>query len=166
MGPDWKKKIRWSSEDISSAISLQSVSPKAYRYLSKKLNFPLPSISTLCRRTQVMTLRPGFIDDVFYNRIEYEPQEQRILGPHNNVQVMCARGLFSQWKQPIFFDFDCDMSVRAMGHSFDHPGPLEFIYRLKKYILGKHSSAVFSLHKNVEDDVMTNNLSTELTVNF
>lgn len=65
MGPDWKKKIRWSSEDISSAISLQCVSPKAYRYLSKKLNFPLPSLSTLCRRTQVMTLRPGFIDDVF-----------------------------------------------------------------------------------------------------
>jgi len=52
-----------------------------------------------------------------------------------------------------------------MGHSFDHPGPLEFIYRLKKYILGKHSSAVFSLHKNVEDDVMTNNLSTELLEN-
>jgi len=52
-----------------------------------------------------------------------------------------------------------------MGHSFDHPGPLEFIYRLKKYILGKHSSAVFSLHKNVEDDVMTNYLSTELLEN-
>lgn len=52
-----------------------------------------------------------------------------------------------------------------MGHSFDHPGPLEFIYRLKKYILGKHSSAVFSLHKNSEDDIMTNNLSSELLEN-
>lgn len=52
-----------------------------------------------------------------------------------------------------------------MGHSFDHPGPLQFIYRLKKYILGKHSSAVFSVHKNTEDDVMTNNLSTELLKN-
>ncbi|CAI6358511.1 unnamed protein product [Macrosiphum euphorbiae] len=84
-----------------------------------------------------MTLRPGFIDvfsvmkgksenmtenitilsfDEMYlhNRIEYEPQEQRILGPCNNVQVMCARGLFSQWKQPIFFDFDCDMSDKKL----------------------------------------------------
>lgn len=52
-----------------------------------------------------------------------------------------------------------------MDHSFDHPGPLEFIYKLKKYILGKHSSAVFSLHKNAEDDIMTNNLSSELLEN-
>lgn len=55
--------------------------------------------------------------------------------------------------------------LRAMGHSFDHPGPLEFIYRLKKYILGKHSSAVFSIHKNTEDDIMTTNLSTALLEN-
>jgi len=40
----------------------------------------------------------SFDEMYLHNRIEYEPQEQRILGPHNNVQVMCARGLFSQWK--------------------------------------------------------------------
>jgi len=30
---------------------------------------------------------------------------------------MCARGLFSQWKQPIFFDFDCDMSVTILNNA-------------------------------------------------
>ncbi|VEN37621.1 unnamed protein product [Callosobruchus maculatus] len=40
------KRIRWSPEDISSAISLRSVSPKAYRYL-KANNYPLPALSTL-----------------------------------------------------------------------------------------------------------------------
>jgi len=36
------KVYRWSPEDISSAITLRSVSPKAYRYLRSKKNFPLP----------------------------------------------------------------------------------------------------------------------------
>lgn len=43
------KNIKWSSEDIASAISLQSVSPKAYRYLKNVLHIPLPGLSTLRR---------------------------------------------------------------------------------------------------------------------
>lgn len=31
-----KKVYRWTAEDISSAITLRSTSPKAYRYLKKK----------------------------------------------------------------------------------------------------------------------------------
>lgn len=52
--------------------------------------------------------------------------------------------------------------LRAMGHTFDSPGRLEFINRLKKYILGKHSAAVFSVHKNTEDYVNTDNMSIEI----
>lgn len=37
-----KKIYRWTPEDISSAITLRSVSPKAYRYLRNKKKFPLP----------------------------------------------------------------------------------------------------------------------------
>lgn len=140
LGPKWKKHIRWSAEDISSAISLQSVSSKAYRYLSKKCNFPLPSATTLCRWAQQMSFKKGFIEEVFAimygkvehmstleriavisfdemylsKRIEFEPKSEQILGPCNNVQVMCARGLFSQWKQPIFFEFNCDMTVNIL----------------------------------------------------
>lgn len=83
-----------------------------------------------------MTLPPSFIDDVFsvlkgksenmselerlavisfdeiyiQNRIDFEPQQQQILGPHNCVRGMCVRGLFGRWNQPIFFSFDCDMT--------------------------------------------------------
>ncbi|XP_071634266.1 uncharacterized protein [Temnothorax longispinosus] len=44
-----KKRVKWNIEDISSAISLRSVSPKAYRYLRKnKYSLrPLPGLSTL-----------------------------------------------------------------------------------------------------------------------
>ena len=34
-----RKRIKWSADDISAAISLRA---KAYRYLRNKLNYPLP----------------------------------------------------------------------------------------------------------------------------
>lgn len=41
-----KQNVRWTSEDFAAAISLRSVSAKAYRYL-RAHNFPLPALSTL-----------------------------------------------------------------------------------------------------------------------
>ena len=37
-----KKVSKWLPEDISSAITLRSISPKAYRYLRNKKQYPLP----------------------------------------------------------------------------------------------------------------------------
>lgn len=46
-----------------------------------------------------------------------------------------------------------------MGYNYDHPPPLEFANRLGKYILSKHSSAIFSVNKNCsEDDTNNRNL--------
>lgn len=41
--------------------------------------------------------------------------------------------------------------IRGMGGQNDHPNPLDFKYRLKWYILGKNSTAVFTENKNTED---------------
>jgi hypothetical protein len=43
--------------------------------------------------------------------------------------------------------------IRAMGSCKDHPSGYEFRYRLRWYILGKHSHAVFSVNRNAEEDV-------------
>lgn len=40
-------RVRWSAEDIMSAISLRSLSPKAYKYLKNVKNIPLPCLTTL-----------------------------------------------------------------------------------------------------------------------
>jgi len=37
-----KKVYQWTPEDISSAITLRSISPKCYRYLREEKKFPLP----------------------------------------------------------------------------------------------------------------------------
>lgn len=56
------KRIRWSTEDIASAISL---SPKAYRYLRKN-KYPLPALSTLRKwALSSLDLSPGILTDVF-----------------------------------------------------------------------------------------------------
>lgn len=39
-----KKVAKWEPEDIASAMTLRSISPKCYRYLRDKLEFPLPGI--------------------------------------------------------------------------------------------------------------------------
>lgn len=42
-----KKYVKWSAEDITSAISLRSLSPKTYRYLRNVKKIPLPCATTL-----------------------------------------------------------------------------------------------------------------------
>lgn len=46
-----------------------------------------------------------------------------------------------------FFSF-----IRSIGCAYDHPTPLDFKYRLKRYILGKHSSNVLSNKYNVQEN--------------
>jgi len=54
---------------------------------------------------------------------------------------------FNQDLLETFFSY-----MRGMGCNFDNPHPLEFINRLRKYILSKHSSTVFTLHTNCKED--------------
>jgi len=42
-----QKVFRWTPEDISSAISLRSISTKAYQYLRNKKKMPLPGNTVL-----------------------------------------------------------------------------------------------------------------------
>ncbi|XP_050705256.1 uncharacterized protein LOC126990614 [Eriocheir sinensis] len=41
--------LKWEEEDISKALTLRSLSPKAYRFLRKHWNFPLPSPATISK---------------------------------------------------------------------------------------------------------------------
>jgi len=42
--------------------------------------------------------------------VEYDVLHDEFIGPHNQMQVVMARGISSQWKQPIFVDFDKKMT--------------------------------------------------------
>lgn len=134
-----KKYSSWTSEDIASAISLRSVSPKAYRYLRKN-GYPLPALCTLRRWALNLQLSPGILTDVvelmkqksttmkenerlcslsfdeiyISNKLCIDQKEQRVLGVHKACQVVMVRGLCSQWKQPIFYNFDTPMTKNIL----------------------------------------------------
>ncbi|XP_071568401.1 uncharacterized protein [Temnothorax nylanderi] len=128
-----KKCIRWSVDDYASAILFRSISPKAYRYFHLKLRFPLPSLSSLRRwALKKFDIREGFLMDVLammknkavdLNNMEkisvltfdemalsdkvcFDSKLEKLVGPCSKVQVIMIRGLFGNWKQPIYYKFD------------------------------------------------------------
>lgn len=59
--------------------------------------------------------------------------------------------------------------IRGMGGQNDHPTPLDFKYRLRWYLLGKHSAAIFSQNKNTKDDnepSLVNPINNNLSLKF
>jgi hypothetical protein len=134
-----KRKIHWNADDIASAISLRSVSSKAYRYL-RNHNFPLPGLSTLRDWARCFNVDPGPLVDVMRmlkikakgmsewdrltvlsfdeiyisNKVSIDQANQQVVGPHRACQVIMARGLVGKWKQPVYYDYDRNMTKEIM----------------------------------------------------
>jgi hypothetical protein len=45
---------------------------------------------------------------------EYDVVADEVVAPHNQMQVVMARGLFSNWKQPIYIAFDQKMTKEIL----------------------------------------------------
>ena len=109
---------------------------RAYIYVRDTLKYPLPGISTLQRWASNISLRGGLLTDVIKimelsgidktdrDRVtvlsfdetkvsyeyEYDQKEDEVIGPHNYMQVVMARGLFNNWNQPVYVGFDQKMT--------------------------------------------------------
>ncbi|KAJ8882955.1 hypothetical protein PR048_014794 [Dryococelus australis] len=46
----------------------------------------------------------------------YDPTDDEILCPSEDVQETMARGLASKWEQPIFYDFDSKVTRELLVH--------------------------------------------------
>ncbi len=51
--------------------------------------------------------------------LEYDQAEQRVYGPYSQVQVAMIRGLFKNFKQAVFYDFDKPMTKEILGDIMD-----------------------------------------------
>lgn len=127
------KRVKWTFDDISKALCLRSSGPRAYRHLLK-LNFPLPAVSTLQKWSSKIIIKPGMLcvvinilknfnfskfqkvcvllaDEMKVNeQYEYDKKNDTLLHPAKCVQVIQIRGLFENWKQPIFYQYDCKLT--------------------------------------------------------
>ena len=131
-----KTKARWTNDEISRAFTLRYFSVRVYIYVRDTLKYPLPGISTLQRWASNISLRGGLLTDVIKimelsgidktdrDRVtvlsfdetkvsyeyEYDQKEDEVIGPHNYMQVVMARGLFNNWNQPVYVGFDQKMT--------------------------------------------------------
>ncbi|CAI6358180.1 unnamed protein product [Macrosiphum euphorbiae] len=131
-----KKRVHWSTEDISKAFTLRYFSKRAYSYVKDELHYPLPGLSSLQRSAKNIDMRNGIREDVIrmmklngdtlqdYEKLtvlmfdevkisstmEYDVLHDEVVGPHSQMQVVMARGIASQWKQPIYVGFDQKMT--------------------------------------------------------
>lgn len=66
----------------------------------------LPDLQKLC----VLSF-----DEVKVRRVfMYDKANDETLKPYSYVQVAVLRGLFGNWKQPIFYDYDCQMTKEKL----------------------------------------------------
>jgi len=131
-----KKTVRWTKEELSLAFTLRYFSQRAYRYIGDDMKIPVPVPRTLQRYSSKIDLKQGILEDILkfigsYSQtlkpmdrecvlsfdemkvsrvLEYDPSADEIVGPFNYLQVVMMRGLFKQWKQPIFIGFDTKMT--------------------------------------------------------
>jgi len=135
-----KKRIKWGDRDLVRAISLKAASKKAFRLVKEEWKVPLPSASTLSRWMQKFTCKEGILKNVVEvlkiqgkemdsfsklcvinfdemnvsSEIAWDSTEDKIVGPVSNAQVILLRGLCSNWKQPIFYGFDTDITSELL----------------------------------------------------
>lgn len=131
-----KRITGYSKSDVTTALVLKSISAKALRYLQGKKFLALPSPRTQQRWIKDFKCEPGLQTDCLkvmeetlssesdYNRlciigfdevqikksIEYDNRTRRIYGPCKKLQNVMVKGLFGNWKQSIYYNFDTNMT--------------------------------------------------------
>ena len=130
---------KWLPEDIVAGLTLRAFSERGYQYLRKKRLLPLPGIATLRRHIRGFKCLPGTLTEILqiisqqreilgdgtdkpipvalcfdemslHKSIQFDNAEEKTYGPHKQAQVIMIRGLFKNFKQPIFYDFDVNMT--------------------------------------------------------
>ncbi|KAJ4440648.1 hypothetical protein ANN_08795 [Periplaneta americana] len=114
-----KRKQRWEEQDIIPALAQRAISDKLYNHLRSQVGIPLPSVATLQRWTKKLPFSPGIVtpvlkilkeqgmslsemdklsvllfDEMNVNGVIcYDHEDDSILGPHRNAQIVMIRGL-------------------------------------------------------------------------
>ncbi|CAI6361011.1 unnamed protein product [Macrosiphum euphorbiae] len=60
------------------------------------------------------------------NRLCYDKKNEHVIGPHKCVQTVVVRGLTSNWKQPIFYDYDTKMTKELLFNIIEELHKIDF----------------------------------------
>jgi len=130
------KRVNWGTEDISGAIALHACDRKAYVFVRKCMKIPLPAERTIHRWAAKIKIRPGLQEEVLNvlgklakvlteqerlvclsfdeiqlsQRAQFDSAREAVVGPHKHAQVVMMRPLYGTWKQPVYCQFDENMT--------------------------------------------------------
>ena len=132
----WTRGRNFSLEVLTMALTLKTISTKAYNFLRKKKILPLPGKSTIVRHFKNFQIEPGFLecvgtllkvkaatltksvdkvvglqlDEVYVKKdISYNPTRDQVVGVHTKCNMLLLRGIFLNYKIPIWYRFDTAM---------------------------------------------------------
>jgi len=132
MQGNYNKNVVWPEDDLVKAISLFTVSSRAYMYLRDSMKFPLPCKSTIYYWLAKIEVLPGklitpaiqvlkselaeapslskvavlaFDEISIDSKYCYDMKNDVVRGKHEDACVTAVRGLFYKWKQIIHYQF-------------------------------------------------------------
>ena len=132
----------YSDQDKIEALVLSTISKKCYKHVRGFNQLQLPHISTLQKWLSEFECSPGFQEDAIRilktmkektklknynicelvfdevdikkNLMEIDMKAQKVYGPCNKVQMVMIRGLYHNWKQPIYYSFNESMKKKLL----------------------------------------------------
>ena len=126
---------RWTQQEIIDGLMIHGFSIRAYKYLTNKKLLPLPALSTLRSWMRDFPCRPGIETDLLdflsnklngrdlpddyrdcilsfddtplkSNPVKNSEQGDANVPGSKKLLLVVLRGLFHEWRMPIFYDFD------------------------------------------------------------
>ncbi|KAF0707287.1 Uncharacterized protein FWK35_00028172, partial [Aphis craccivora] len=140
-----KKVYKWQPEDISSAITLRSISPKAYRYLREEKHFPLvvqfpmepgilSDVMTLMKaKGETLDMKDkltvvSFDETYLSRRICFDKKYEKMVGPYKCVQTVIVRVAIVSDMGPSNVGLWRDLGISMDKTYFEHPVTKQNIY--------------------------------------
>ena len=135
-----KRGWNWSTTDFTIALTIRRLSAKTFNYIRSKNLIPLPGMSTIRQHYANFVLEEGHFSQVHTllglmalemterqkivvlsfdevntkGDITFDVKQDRVVGPHCDINVMMVRGLYGNFKIPIWAGYDKKMTKELL----------------------------------------------------
>ena len=139
-GKKFKRGFKWSTEDITLALTIKNLSARTYRFLRKNKIVPLPGPETIRRFFKDFIIQEGHFEQVHtllalmaedltikerictlsFDEVSVKADlsldvtSDSIIGPCSQANTLVVRGIYGNYKVPIGFWFDKKMSKEIL----------------------------------------------------
>lgn len=157
----------WSPAELSKAYSLQKLSKSFYSYVQDRFSLPLPPSIDVDRFIDGISVTRGLLTSMMQilefdgetmsevERVtilqiselkmesiyEYDDNLDNIIGPHSSMTVVVAKGLYSDWSQAVYLNFDVSTMKSTLNMIIEELHKIKFpvVACVCKYVDGEPS---------------------------